>query len=91
MITRYGPDVDPAALGYEVTAFITLEIRQAAATIRSPNGSTRRARIVGSLPPSLVLPRALAGRCRARSAAVPRATESPSRESEVSLTREQSG
>jgi hypothetical protein len=30
--------VDTAALGYEVTAFITLKIRQA--TIRSPNGST---------------------------------------------------
>ena len=29
MITGYGPDVDPAALGYEVTAFVTLEIRQA--------------------------------------------------------------
>jgi DNA-binding Lrp family transcriptional regulator len=29
IITGYGPDVDPAALGYEVTAFITLEIRQA--------------------------------------------------------------
>jgi DNA-binding Lrp family transcriptional regulator len=28
-ITGYGPDVDPAALGYKVTAFITLEIRQA--------------------------------------------------------------
>ena len=28
VITGYGPDVDPAALGYEVTAFITLEIRQ---------------------------------------------------------------
>jgi len=28
VITAYGPDVDPAALGYEVTAFITLEIRQ---------------------------------------------------------------
>jgi DNA-binding Lrp family transcriptional regulator len=25
VITGYGPDVDPAALGYEVTAFITLE------------------------------------------------------------------
>ena len=91
VITGYGPNVDPAALGHEVTAFNTLEIRQATATIRSPNGSTHRARIVGSLPPSLVLPRALAGRCRARSAAVPRATESPSRESEVSLTREQPG
>jgi len=28
VITGYGPDVDPAALGYEVTAFVTLEIRQ---------------------------------------------------------------
>jgi DNA-binding Lrp family transcriptional regulator len=29
VITEYGPEVDPAALGYPVTAFITLEIRQA--------------------------------------------------------------
>jgi len=29
VITGYGPEVEPAALGYEVTAFITLEIRQA--------------------------------------------------------------
>jgi DNA-binding Lrp family transcriptional regulator len=29
VITGYGPDVDPVALGFEVTAFITLEIRQA--------------------------------------------------------------
>jgi DNA-binding Lrp family transcriptional regulator len=28
VITGYGPEVDPTALGYEVTAFITLEIRQ---------------------------------------------------------------
>ena len=28
VITGYGPDVDPAALGYGVTAFATLEIRQ---------------------------------------------------------------
>ena len=28
-ITGFGPDVDPAALGYQVTAFVTLEIRQA--------------------------------------------------------------
>lgn len=28
LIIGYGPDVDPAALGYEVTAFVTLEIRQ---------------------------------------------------------------
>ena len=29
VITGYGPDVDPVALGHRVTAFITLEIRQA--------------------------------------------------------------
>lgn len=29
VITGYGPDIDPAALGYRVTAFVTLEIRQA--------------------------------------------------------------
>ena len=28
VITGFGPNVNPAALGYEVTAFITLEIRQ---------------------------------------------------------------
>lgn len=29
VITGYGPEIDPAALGYGVTAFVTLEIRQA--------------------------------------------------------------
>ena len=29
VITGFGPAVDPAALGYDVTAFVTLEIRQA--------------------------------------------------------------
>jgi DNA-binding Lrp family transcriptional regulator len=29
VITGYGPDIDAAALGYTVTAFVTLEIRQA--------------------------------------------------------------
>ncbi len=29
VITGYGPEVDPAAIGYGVTAFVTLEIRQA--------------------------------------------------------------
>jgi DNA-binding Lrp family transcriptional regulator len=29
VITGYGPDVDPAALGYGVMAFVTLELRQA--------------------------------------------------------------
>jgi DNA-binding Lrp family transcriptional regulator len=29
VITGFGPDVEPAALGYQVTAFVTLEIRQA--------------------------------------------------------------
>ena len=30
VITGWGPDLDPAALGYSVTAFLTLEIRQTA-------------------------------------------------------------
>jgi DNA-binding Lrp family transcriptional regulator len=29
VITGYGPEIDPAALGHGVTAFVTLEIRQA--------------------------------------------------------------
>jgi DNA-binding Lrp family transcriptional regulator len=29
VITGYGPDIAPAAIGYTVTAFVTLEIRQA--------------------------------------------------------------
>ena len=29
VITGYGPEVNPAALGYAVTAFVTVEIRQA--------------------------------------------------------------
>jgi DNA-binding Lrp family transcriptional regulator len=29
VITGYGPDIDPAALGQAVTAFVTLELRQA--------------------------------------------------------------
>src|SRR5215470_5313770 len=28
VITGYGPDIDPAALGYVVTAFVTLELMQ---------------------------------------------------------------
>ncbi len=28
VITGYGPDIDPVALGHGVTAFVTLEIRQ---------------------------------------------------------------
>ncbi|MBX6386174.1 MAG: Lrp/AsnC family transcriptional regulator [Microbispora sp.] len=30
VITGYGPDIDPAALGFDVTAFVTLHIRQVA-------------------------------------------------------------
>jgi DNA-binding Lrp family transcriptional regulator len=29
VVTGFGPDIDPAALGYGVMAFVTLEIRQA--------------------------------------------------------------
>ncbi|MCT9931628.1 Lrp/AsnC family transcriptional regulator [Planotetraspora sp. A-T 1434] len=28
VITGHGPEIDPAALGYDVTAFVTLQIRQ---------------------------------------------------------------
>lgn len=28
VILGYGPDIDPAAIGYDVTAFVTLQIRQ---------------------------------------------------------------
>ncbi|GAB3908103.1 Lrp/AsnC family transcriptional regulator [Microbispora bryophytorum] len=30
VITGHGPDIDPAALGFDVTAFVTLHIRQVA-------------------------------------------------------------
>lgn len=30
VVTGFGPDVSPAALGYDVTAFVTMEIRQVA-------------------------------------------------------------
>ena len=30
VITGHGPDIDPGALGYPVTAFVTLELRQGA-------------------------------------------------------------
>lgn len=29
VITGYGPDIEPAAIGYAVTAFVTLELAQA--------------------------------------------------------------
>lgn len=29
VVTGFGPDLEPAALGYDVTAFVTLELRQA--------------------------------------------------------------
>lgn len=33
VITGYGPDIDPAALGFGVTAFVTLQIRQMAGRV----------------------------------------------------------
>ena len=36
VITGFGPDIDPVALGYGVTAFVTLEIRQAGGHDRDP-------------------------------------------------------
>ena len=38
VVTGYGPDIDPAALDHAVTAFVTLEIRQAGGTTRSRSG-----------------------------------------------------
>lgn len=38
VITGYGPDIDPVALGYAVTAFVTLELRQAGGRDRVADG-----------------------------------------------------
>lgn len=43
IVTGYGPDLDPAALGFAVTAFATLEIRQGA-------GRARVTRRLGAIP-----------------------------------------
>ena len=46
VITGYGPDIDPAALGYGVTAFVTLEIRQAGGHDRVAEGLTSIAEVL---------------------------------------------
>ena len=46
VITGYGPDIDPAALGYGVTAFVTLEIRQAGGQDRVAEGLTSIAEVL---------------------------------------------
>jgi DNA-binding Lrp family transcriptional regulator len=46
VITGYGPDIDPAALGHGVTAFITLEIRQAGGHDRVADGLTAIAEVL---------------------------------------------
>ena len=38
VITAWGPELSPAALGYPVTAFLTLEIRQAAVDLPGHEG-----------------------------------------------------
>lgn len=43
VVTGYGPDVDPAAVGHGVTAFVTLEIRQ-------PGGHDPVARRLAGIP-----------------------------------------
>lgn len=43
VISGYGPHIDPAALGYDVTAFVTLEIRQ-------PGGHDPVARRLAAVP-----------------------------------------
>ena len=66
VITGYGPEVDPAALGYEATAFITLEIHQAgghdpvagrlaARPGRPGTGTGERERSVGYCPEREIL------------------------------------
>src|ERR1700748_1571895 len=55
VITGYGPEVDPAALGYEVTAFVTLEIRQA-------GGHDPVAERLGGGPPGLAGQQTTGGR-----------------------------
>jgi DNA-binding Lrp family transcriptional regulator len=47
VISGWGPQLDPAALGYPVTAFLTLEIRQAAG---SEGGHDRIARHLATIP-----------------------------------------
>src|SRR4051794_40781893 len=42
VISGWGPDLDPEALGYPVTAFLTLEIRQAAPNSQSGHESVAR-------------------------------------------------
>ena len=46
VITGYGPDIDPAALGQGVTAFITLEIRQAGGHDQVADGLTAIAEVL---------------------------------------------
>ena len=46
VITGYGPDIDPAALGHGVTAFITLEIRQAGGHDQVADGLTAIAEVL---------------------------------------------
>ena len=47
VISGWGPQLDPTALGYPVTAFLTLEIRQAAG---SEGGHDRIARHLATIP-----------------------------------------
>ena len=55
VIRGWGPEVDPAAMGYAVTAFVTLEIRQhhpeRAATTPSPSSSPPSPRCSRRTPP----------------------------------------
>ena len=47
VITGWGPEVSPAAIGYPVMAFLTLEIRQGSAT---PGGHDAVARHLSAIP-----------------------------------------
>jgi DNA-binding Lrp family transcriptional regulator len=46
VITGYGPDIDPAAIGYAVTAFVTLELTQAGGRDQVANRLSRISEIL---------------------------------------------
>ncbi len=50
VITGWGPDLSPEALGYPVTAFLTLEIRQGSATSATSGGHDAVAAHLGAIP-----------------------------------------
>ena len=60
VVHGFGPQIDPAALGYPVTAFATLEIRQGqgpdvrAHLTTDRRAASRRAIVAAARPPSVI-------------------------------------